>query len=435
MDKIDERLSALGLRSADILLPKKGSDMEKWAVVACDQYTSDKDYWKKVEELTDGYPTTLSLIFPECYLEDEGKQERIENIEKSMDKYLESGLLEEHRNCFVLVKRTTGTGTRYGLMVALDLECYDYSRDSKSLIRATEGTILERIPPRKEIRKNASLELPHIMVLISDKEKGVIEPLAKKIDELEVLYDTDLMMDGGHVTGYLVSDDGDKEGIADGLEHLYSQLDPSNPLLYAMGDGNHSLATAKSCWEDLKKDLSDEERKNHPARFALVELENIYDDGLMFEPIHRVFFGIDENDFHAELIKNSKNVTTRRVGSLEEIEKEIGNGDKQKFGIVTENGFFVTELTCPTSFLAAGTIQSVIDDLVKSGKCSVDYIHGADVTTELGSKKGNLGVILPDVSKDTFFESILKDKAFPRKTFSIGHANEKRFYMEARRIV
>ena len=430
----DDRFDLYGFRSADILLPNKDQDARKWAVVACDQYTSERDYWKNVEDFAEGSPSTLNLIFPECYLEDPGKEERIQSINEMMEAYLEDDVLDEYRDSFILVERSTESGTRYGLMAALDLERYDYSKDSVSLIRATEGTILDRIPPRKEIRKNASLELPHIMVLISDKERAIIEPLRDRRNELEVVYDTDLMMNGGHLKGYLVDRDSDIDGILDGFGRLYEKLDPKNPLLFAMGDGNHSLATAKSCWEDLKPTLTEEERKNHPARFALVELENIYDEGLMFEPIHRVFFDVKWHDFQDELMKNSLSVYLHRVSGTDEITREINKGGKQKFGLINENGYYTVELTNPSSFLAAGTIQSVIDSLVKDGKCSIDYIHGVDVTEELGKKPGNIGIILPDVSKDTFFESILKDKAFPRKTFSIGHANEKRFYMEARKI-
>ena len=434
MEIRDDRFARYGFRSADILLPKKDLDAEKWAVVACDQYTSERDYWKAVEDFTEGSPSTLNLIFPECYLEEPGKEERIQSINEMMEGYLEDEVLDEYRDSFILVERTTESGTRYGLMAALDLERYDYSKDSVSLIRATEGTILDRIPPRKEIRRNASLELPHIMVLISDRERAIIEPLRDRKDELQLVYDTDLMMNGGHIRGYLVNSESDVEGILEGFGNLYEKLDPENPLLFAMGDGNHSLATAKSCWEDLKKTLTEEERENHPARFALVELENIYDEGLMFEPIHRVFFNVKWHDFQDELMKNSISVHLHRVADTAEIVRSINNSMKQEFGLINENGYYTVELTKPSAFLAAGTIQNVIDSLVRDGKCGIDYIHGIDVTEELGRKPGNIGVILPDVSKDTFFESILKDKAFPRKTFSIGHANEKRFYMEARKI-
>lgn len=436
MTEYEKKLSCYGIRIPDILLPKRNVDMGKWAVVACDQYTSERNYWQEVEKLVGNNPSTLNIIFPECYLEDDGKKERIENINRSMEEYLAADIFDEYKKSFILVKRTTESGTRYGLMLALDLECYDYSKDSVSLIRATEGTILDRIPPRKEIRKNAVLESPHIMVLISDKERSVIEPFIERLDELECVYDTDLMMKGGHISGYLVNAEEDIALITDGFENLYKALDEKNPLLFAMGDGNHSLATAKSLWEDVKKDLDEEERKYHPARFALVEIENIYDEGLMFEPIHRVFFNTDSYDFDQALLSVCKACYYRRCYNLEELIASVNEkGTSQRFGYIRNGSYMLCELESPKSFLAAGTIQSVIDSLLKSEKGQVDYIHGAEVTEELAAKDGNnIGIILPDVSKDTFFQSILKDKAFPRKTFSIGHANEKRYYMEARRI-
>ena len=249
----------LGVKSADILLPKEGTDLEKWATVACDQYTSEPEYWHDVEEIVGDAPSTFKITFPEVYLEKEGKAERISEIVKTMKEYIEGGLFNEYKDSFILVKRTTEGKSRYGLMAALDLEKYDYEKGSKSLIRATEGTILERIPPRKEIRKDAPLELPHIMVLISDEKRSVIEPFISRIDSLKRLYSTALMKNGGHLEGYLIDGEEDKNSIYNAFEALYEKLDKSNPMLFAMGDGNHSLATAKSCWEDIKAGLSEDE--------------------------------------------------------------------------------------------------------------------------------------------------------------------------------
>ncbi len=426
-----EQLRAYGISPSDILLPGPGSDYYKWAVVACDQYTSQKEYWQDVELITENHPTTYQLIYPECYLEEDDKDKRIAEIDRTMNEYLQKGFFKTYPECFILVERTTESGTRYGLMASLDLECYSYAPDSKTLIRATEGTILSRIPPRKEIRKNAPLELPHIMVLINDSKRGIIEPLVAKRAELECVYDTELMKKGGHVKGYLVNSDEDIECMIRGFEVLHKALNPENPLLFAMGDGNHSLATAKSCWEDIKKTLSVEERKNHPARYALVELENIFDPALLFEPIHRVFFNLERKTFEEKLIPLASSFTATEVKDLETLEEKINaKGEEQRFGVVNKEGYFVYSLKDAKHSIAAGTLQSVIDH----NDFNVDYIHGADVTESLGKEKGNLGIILPDVSKETFFEAIIKDKAFPRKTFSIGHANEKRFYMEAKRI-
>ncbi len=431
---MDKNALPAAVRPADILLPKKDIDLEKWATVACDQFTSQPEYWEKVENFVGNAPSTLKITYPEVYLEQPDKEERIRKINQEMRRYLDGDIFETYPDSFILVERTCSGSVRYGLMAALDLECYDYSKGSRTQIRATEGTILERIPPRKEIRKNAGLELPHIMVLISDEKESVIEPLVGKKDGLKVVYDTELMMDGGHLKGYLVDGEEDKQGILKAFKDLEDRLDPANPLLFAMGDGNHSLATAKSCWEDLKQGLDDKARENHPSRFALVEIENIFCAGLGFEPIHRVFFNLSEKDFSAELIRHAKSVFTKKVESSGKLLELINAEGTQKFGISTCDGLYLCEIIGAECFTAAATMQLVIDALLKNNLCTVDYIHGVDVTIGLSQKEGNIGIILPDVSKKTFFETILKDGSFPRKTFSIGHANEKRYYMEARRI-
>ena len=430
---ISEKLLDYGIKAPDLLLPKEGIDMKKWAVVACDQYTSQREYWESLSDEISSEPSTLRIIYPEVYLESSDKEKIISSINNKMNEYLSSGLFKEYKDSFVLVERTTESGTRYGLMAALDLEKYDYAKDSKTLIRATEGTILSRIPPRKEIRKDAPIELPHIMVRISDSKKRIIEPLVKEKGELEKVYDTDLNKNGGHITGYLVNSKKDKERIADGFEELFKSLDPNNPLLFAMGDGNHSLATAKSCWLDIKKNLSDEEKITHPARFALVEIENIFDPGLLFEPIHRVFFNTDIATFDSILSSFCSSFTKEEVKTKEELLKKI-NEKGQHFGLCLDNKLYVYTILGGEKAISAGTIQLVIDRILAENKGEVDYIHGVDVTLELGNKKGNIGIILPDVSKEKFFSDMLKDGAYPRKTFSIGHANEKRYYMEARKI-
>ncbi|MCK5198097.1 MAG: DUF1015 family protein, partial [Spirochaetales bacterium] len=284
MNNIDKRLEKIGIQIPRILMPAKDSDMQKWAVVACDQYTSELEYWEDAKNFIGESPSTLNLVYPECYLEEDNPEERIEQINFNMNKYLKNDILLENEAAFFLVKRNTGTElSRYGLMVALDLEAYDYSKNSISLIRATEGTIVDRIPPRKKIRINATVELPHILVLIDDPEGLVIEPLKAMIDKLEVVYDFDLMKESGHISGYKITDPSVIEGIISALERLsdkesfkkkYSKEDV---LLYAMGDGNHSLATAKATWEEIKSNYSGTDLMKHPARWALVELENIHD--------------------------------------------------------------------------------------------------------------------------------------------------------------
>ena len=426
--------SKLGIKSADILLPREGIDLKKWATVACDQYTSEPEYWLDVEKIVADSPSTFRITFPEVYLEKEGKKERIRNIVKTMEDYIEEGVFTEYKDSFILVKRTCDGKSRYGLMAALDLDQYDYSKDSRSLIRATEGTILERIPPRKEIRKDAPLELPHIMVLISDEKRSVIEPLKDKMDSLKRIYSTELMKDGGYLEGYLIDSDEDKEMIYQAFESLYSALDKNNPLLFAMGDGNHSLATAKSCWEDMKKGLSEEERKDSKARYALVEIENIYDEALLFEPIHRVFFNLSMDEFEKEVLKYAKGMTYHREKSIEDMVERINSRDGLVFGLSVNNELYSLEVKGSRNFLSASLMQSVIDSLKERNACQIDYIHGIDVTVRLSNDGNNIGIILPDVDKSSFFETVIKEGSFPRKTFSIGHANEKRYYMEARRI-
>ena len=433
MENVKNRLEAMGLKAATILLPKKGNDLSKWAVVACDQYTSEKEYWADAANIAGSAPSTLNLIFPECYLEDGDEDQRISNSNKQMKEYVDKDIFDSYDNCFFLVRRTCQSGTRWGLMAALDLDCYSWEKDSKSLIRATEGTILSRIPPRKKIRKDAPLELPHIMVLISDKDKSIIEPLTNKTDKLEQLYDVKLMKDGGQLSAWLVNDKTDMLAITNAFEKLYSNLDKDNPLLFAMGDGNHSFATAKSCWEDIKITLDDNERKNHPARYCLVELENIFDPGLIFEPIHRVLFNVPEEVFLSKLSKYAENLNITKVGCKNCIAKQIADQNIQRFGYCTSDKHCVVSLDNPVANIAAVTLQKVIDDLIADGY-SVDYIHGADVTDKLGSEKGNIGLFLPAIDKGTFFETIIKDGALPRKTFSMGDANGKGYYMEARKI-
>lgn len=435
MSSAKNRLSALALNPADIMIPKKGIDLEKWAVVACDQYTSDRDYWKRVKNFVESSPSTLDLIYPEVYLEDGNEDQVIENINNAMEKYVSDGIFQTYPDCFFLVKRSVNNTHRWGLVGTLDLEKYDFSVDSTSLIRATEGTILSRIPPRKKIRKNAPLELPHIMVLINDDKRSLIEPFTSKLDSLTKVYDTPLMENGGRLEGYLIEGEDSLNNMASALEGLYSNLDKSNPLLFAMGDGNHSLATAKSCWEDIKKDLSDEQKLTHPARFALVEIENIHDEGLEFEPIHRVLFDMDKSKFDDLLSAHCSSFEVSEYKSNDDLQKAIENIEGQTFGLASKtSGLLLYKLNNPDGAIAAGTIQLILDEIIENKICTLDYIHGFKDTIELGSKDNNLALLMPDVSKHTFFDAIISDKALPRKTFSMGEAHEKRYYMEARSL-
>jgi len=440
----------IALHVPTILLPEQGTDMTKWAVVACDQYTSQPEYWGKVKELTEDSTSTLNLILPEVYLESEGREQMIRNINKNMKVYLEQGVLTAQKPGFILIDRKTSHAqSRKGLVIALDLEQYDYKEGSRTLIRSTEGTILDRLPPRIKVREQAAIELPHIMVLIDDPEKTVIEPLFEK--HLERIYNFKLMMQSGHIKGYMVDDENIIRETADNLARLanretfskkYSVTD-KDVLLYAVGDGNHSFASAKAIWEELKKSAENKkEVMNHPARYALVELVNVHDEGLTFEPIHRVVFNIDAEEMLKQMesfyTQQGSGFSCRRFETLEELQNESKKLQQENTHLVlfiTEKNFGVLTVKNPKFNLGAGTLQSFLDDYLKDMKdAKIDYIHGADIVTGLGSKPGNIGFYLPVISKHDLFKTIILEGTLLRKTFSMGKADEKRFYLECRRI-
>jgi hypothetical protein len=436
-------VSDIGIQIPQVYLPKTGTDLTKWAVIACDQFTSQPEYWNEVEKIVGDAPSTLNLTFPEVYLEQPGGEERIQNIQATMRNYMEEGILQSHDG-LVYVERTIGDKTRKGIVLCLDLEAYDYTKGSSSLIRATEGTIVDRLPPRMKIREGATLELPHILVLIDDPHCTVIEPLSIAKTNFEKLYDFELMLESGYLAGYAVSEEFENK-IVNALRALAKPetfaakygIDQDQPvLLFAMGDGNHSLATAKAIWEKLKSQVG----MDHPSRYALVEIENVHDEALAFEPIHRVLFSL-KKDLLAELEKTfGSNLTYKPVASAEEMVKFVDSaeGEKQVIGLVGAGRsaeFGVIEITNPSSNLPVGTIQSFLDTFLKEGGAEkIDYVHGEDVTVKLGSQPNNAGFYLPGISKSDLFKTVILDGALPRKTFSMGEAREKRFYMEARKI-
>jgi hypothetical protein len=438
------RLASLGVAVPETYLPKAGADFQKWAVVACDQYSSEHEYWHDVEKLVGDTPSTLNLIVPECYLEDEDMPSRVKRIHAAMRAYLDNGVLARQTPGFVLVERRTPfeKHPRTGLMIAVDLERYQYGQGVTSLIRPTEGTIVERLPPRMDIRRGAPLELPHIMVLIDDPARSVIEPLHAKMHSLPPLYDFDLLKGSGHVRGALVADAALIEGVTRALEKLAdprayeNRYSDSHVLLFAVGDGNHSLATAKAVWEETKKaGASDAAIMDHPARYALVELVNIYDEGLPFHPIHRVLFTVDELAFFKELrATGTCDVEAMPWADAVRMTDEVSN--EHRFAFVSASGAGLIRFKKPSAKLAAGTIQSFIDPFLKrhSGT-GIDYIHGTESLHSLGVRAGNLGLYLPPIDKSSFFATVIRDGVMPRKTFSMGEAPEKRFYIEARKII
>ncbi len=411
--------------STDILLPKlSAEEMTKWAVVACDQYTSEPEYWAKTAEIAGEAPSALKVILPEVYLEAPDAKQRISGINATMQQYLAEDIFTEYKNSLILTVRTQADGkVRTGLVGAIDLEMYDYTKGSTSQVRATEATVASRIPPRVEIRRDAALELPHIMILIDDVKKTVIEPLEARIDTLTKVYDFELMQGGGHLAGYLVDGENAKAVFA-ALDALADKADFNSRygltgqevLLYAMGDGNHSLATAKACYEEKKAVGSADAAL---ARYALAEVVNLHSEALEFEAIHRVIVDVDTADLMAEMTKA--------------LALEKGT-DGQSFTIILNGEEIQYSIRNQTSNLTVGSLQTFLDSYLASHKGAIDYIHGDDVVKSLCKAENSIGFLLPSMTKAELFPTVIKDGALPRKTFSMGHAHDKRFYCEARKI-
>ncbi len=400
--------------SCDILLPDI-KDMSKWSVVACDQFTGEPEYWDKTKEIVGGDVSTLNLILPEVYLEDDDVDGKIAEVNKNIDKYLADGVFKELKNAMVYVRRTQSDGKlREGIVGAVDLEKYDYRSGSKSQIRATEATVAERIPPRLKIRRNASVELPHIMILIDDPEKSVIEPLSTS--DLEKLYDFELMQGGGRIEGYLLGEDEISR-----IDSALCELSKKCEMLYAMGDGNHSLATAKEHYEKLKRDNPGADLSNHPARYALCEIVNLHSPALEFEAIHRIVTDVDCDKLIADM--------TKVLGLSDSAESE------QRIRVITSGTEKELYITRPLSKLAVGSLQAFLDKYLKENGGKIDYIHGDGVLRSLASKENSVGFILEPMKKSELFAAVISDGALPRKTFSMGHAQDKRYYLEAKKIV
>ena len=395
---------------ADILLPKK--DFEKWSVIACDQFTSRPDYWEEARSISDGAPTTLELIYPEVYLGKTDANAVTESINSRMREYLTSGVYDEYKNAFIYVERIQSDGRlRAGLVGAVDLDQYDYSPFSTSRIRATEKTVLERIPPRVEIRKNAPTELPHVLILMDDVKRDIIEPLKALADsgKMRKLYDFDLMLGGGHITGYLVPE----EMNASICEKVEALGELHGGITLAVGDGNHSLATAKACRELDKTDIN---------RYALCELVNIHSEALEFEPIYRTVEGTDTSALLAAFTE----YLTQNGG--------YGEGGAQEITFVCGNSELSFNALNPPHALPVGTVQLFLDEYLKGAEGEVDYIHGEDEVRSIAKKNGACGFLYGGMGKSELFDAVEKEGVLPRKTFSMGTARDKRYYTEVRKI-
>ena len=426
----------IALHVPSLLLPRADIPLETWSVIACDQYTSQPEYWEQVRRLVGDDPATLHLVFPEAYLESACREQIIAGINQRMQAYLKSGVLVEQRPGLMLVEREVGRAApRKGLVVALDLEQYDYRDGAQKLIRTTEGTDQSRLPPRIQVREEAALETPHIMVLIDDPQQTVIEPLGAK--DLKPAYDFELMLGGGRLRGWHI-DDGT---LIDEIARLIARLACGEPpMIYAMGDGNHSFATARAVWERLKAEAKDERQiMNHPARYALAELVNVHDEGLEFAPIHRVVFGVDAADLLRAMETHCTEwgFSRRTFADRDEWEaacREAAVGHHISYISGTERGLL--SIAEPSFQLEVASLQAFLDRYLDSHpRARLDYIHGEDVLEQLAAEPDSIGFFLPTMDKRDLFKTIVIDGATPRKTFSLGEAVEKRYYLECRRLV
>ena len=411
---------------ADILIPDFDKcSGTKWASVACDQFTSEPEYWEAAAEIAGDEPSTLNLMIPEVYLAE--TDARLPLVHSKMNEYLKD-VLVSHPDSFVYIEREQSDGrVRRGLVGMVDLEHYDYNKGANSLVRATEGTVLERIPPRVAVRREASLELPHVMILIDDPDKTVIEPLANASDNFEKAYDFDLMLGGGHIRGSFVPDE-HKVRIDEALFALATDEKMTekygatglSPLLFAVGDGNHSLATAKATFEEIKA-RDGEAAMNSSARYALAEVVNLHDEALDFEPIYRVVFDVHGEKLLAELCEYAKSL---KGSAAPQTVHYIFNG--------TEGDIIFNS---PVQQLAVGTLQDFLDEYKKNNpKAEIDYIHDESSLRALAEKENSVGFLFDGMGKDELFRTVIFDGALPRKTFSMGHARDKRFYLECRKI-
>ena len=389
MEKQDELFEELGVKPFDVLLPAKGVDMSKFAVIACDQHSAEAEYWQQTQRIAGGSPSALNMILPEAFLDKE--ENAAEKIWKTMEEYLGSGVLEDVGHGFVYVKRQTSCGIRCGLLAAVDLERYDYEPGAKALIKATEATVKERLPKRAEIRKNAPLETSHVLLLSDDKENEIKKLCERHLSEMKKLYDFELMQNGGRIEGYFPENEEFYIEAAEIFKKLLRQN--SEGILWLAGDGNHSLAAAKEHWNNVKGALNEEEAKIHPARFAMVEIVSIYDDGLNFLPIHRLLRNVDPQKLQAEVGFDAK-----FPPSLQEL-------------------------------------QPKLDDWLKAHpEAELEYIHGAETCRKLAEAPNCLGIVFKDFQRGNLFEVIAKNGILSRKSFSLGEAGDKRYYIECRKI-
>ncbi|MFI3256750.1 MAG: DUF1015 domain-containing protein [Spirochaetales bacterium] len=434
-------LKNYGIRVPDILLPKSDVDLKSWAVIACDQYTQDENYWKQAADIAKNKPSALHMILPEIYLDDEEKKnERIQNIRKTMKEYIDTSIFSPPLHDMIYIERQTAfQRCRKGCIVAIDLEDYDWKPFSKALIRSTEATITDRIPPRIAVRKDSPLEIPHIMLLINDAKDDIIKTIASDAKKQKPLYDTDLMLNGGHITGWTVNAEKNMSHILKSLSELAKKntTKDGSTFLFAVGDGNHSLATAKTVWEEVKKNRTASETEDCPERYALAEIVNIYDEGLTFEPIHRIICGIKPHSA-IEFLQKNMQIIVQDCDNFDELQEAVAK-NIGAFGLLFQDNNKTSYMCVKTESknLTVSIVQPVLDLLAEHEKKEnprvfIDYIHGTAELCRLSQKENTLGILLPPIEKNAFFNTISEGGPLPRKSFSMGEADEKRFYLEAR---
>lgn len=420
--------------AADILLPAAGVPLDPWACIAVDQFTSQPEYWQRAEHLADGKPSTLHIVLPEAYLGTPQEAERLESIRRTMEEYRKSVLTRKVHG-YVYVERTQMDGTvRQGLVGAVDLDSYDYAKGSKPAIRPSESTVVERIPPRLKVRRGATLETPHVMMLADDADCTLIEPIGLMKNQLPPLYDGELMLGGGHLRGWAVEDpaliaqiDSALAALADpaAFARRWPAAKGQQPMVLAVGDGNHSLATAKAYWEELKPTLSEEQRRTHPARWCLAEVCNVHSPAIEIEPIHRVVFGVGAKELYAAL-----DAWDQQQGSSTTM-------SDQRLRLADAHGESAVALANPPAPLTVGSVEAFLADFLPAHPgVTVDYIHGESTALALASDpaKPATAILLPDFAKADLFKGVVRGGVLPRKTFSMGHAEEKRYYIECRKI-
>jgi len=462
-----QKLNRLGFEVPFILLPKSAqtspSELAKWPVIACDQFTQDRDYWDRVKAAAAGSPSTINLIFPEIYLSDTGVDKRISDIHSTMKRYLQENVFSKARQGFVYIERDTPyQKKRRGLIAAVDLEQYDWHPQSRPLIRCTEDTVPERLPPRMDIRRGAPLELPHLILLIDDEADSLLPVIGEKVKNMAPCYSTPLMMDSGGVTGWFLDIESGKNSeaisfITEKFDELYQRSaerygGDGKPFLFAVGDGNHSLAAAKGIWEEYKAAWQPEAAKDcqaggglpsHPCRYALVEIENIYDPAIQFEPIHRVVFdiGFDET---VKILSALPDFSRRSVNSAQELSRLCAKPPQapcaNHFGVISENRYALIETSA--AGIATACLQPLLDKYAYASPQLIDYIHGEEELFRLsgeggqtGTNRKRAGILLPSFQKSLLFDTVARLGPLPRKSFSMGHSIEKRFYFECRKII